>query len=94
MKYLLLIVLLSISCLTNAADTDSIHVPVYLTHENDIYQIHDNKAYKVEIVDNKWYTTNQWFPLDQYGYTEEHVQKIKERQAKRANDFIKENRGH
>lgn len=92
MKYLLLTVLLSVSCLTNA--TDSIYTPVYLTHANDIYQIHDNKAYKVEIVDNKWYTTNLWFPLDQYGYTEEHVQKVKERQAKRANHFIKQNRGY
>lgn len=86
MKYLLLTALLSISCLTNAAE------PVYLTHGNDIYQIHDNKAYKVEIVNNKWYTTNHWFPLDQYGYTKEHVQKVKERQAKKANDFIKNNR--
>ena len=93
MKYLLLAALLSVSCLTNAFD-DSIHTPVYLTHGNDIYQIHDNKAYKVEIVDNKWYTTNHWFPLDQYGYTEEHTQKVKERQAYKANQFIKNNRGY
>ena len=93
MKYLLIAVLLSTPCLTNA-DDDPIHAPVYLTHGNHIYQIHDNKAYKVEIVDNKWYTTNQWFPLDQYGYTEEHVQKVKERQAKKANQFIKKNRGY
>lgn len=88
MKYLLLTILLSVSCLTNAAEVG------YLTHGNDIYQIHDNKAYKVEIIDNKWYTTNQWFPLDQYGYTEEHVQKVKERQAYKANQFIKKNRGY
>ena len=93
MKYLLLTALLSVSCLVNAAD-DPIHTPVYFTHENDIYQIHDNKAYKVEIIDNKWHTTNLWFPLDQYGYTEEHVQKVKERQAKKAIDFIKQNRGY
>ena len=93
MKYLLLTALISISCLVNAAD-DPIPAPVYFTHGNGIYQIHDNKAYKVEIVDNKWYTTNHWFPLDQYGYTEEHVQKVKERQAKKANDFIKQNRGY
>lgn len=90
MKFLLLTILFSISCSTNAADIK----PVYLTHGNDIYQIHDNKAYKVEIVDNKWYTTNQWFPLDQYGYTEEHVQKVKERQAYKANQFIKQNKGY
>ena len=93
MKYLLLAVLLSTPCLTNASD-DSIHTPVYLTHGNDIYQIHDNKAYKVEIVDNKWYTSNEWFPLDQYGYTEEHIQKVKERQDYKANQFIKKNRGY
>lgn len=90
MKYLLLTALLSISYLSNTAEAK----PVYLTHGNDIYQIHDNKAYKVEIVDKKWYTTNQWFPLNQYGYTEEHVQKVKERQAYRANQFIKQNRGY
>lgn len=93
MKYLLLTALLFTSCLTNA-DTGYTHTPIYLTHGNDIYQIHDNKAYKVEIIDNRWYTTNQWFPLDQYGYTEEHIQKVKERQAKKANDFIKTNRGY
>ena len=90
MKYLLLTALICISCLANAANIK----PVYLTHGNDIYQIHDNKAYKVEIIDNKWYTSNHWFPLDQYGYTEEHVQKVKERQAYKANQFIKQNRGY
>lgn len=93
MKYLLLTALLSVSCLTNAAD-DPIHTPVYLTHGNDIYQIHDNKAYKVEVVDGERYTTNHWFPLDQYGYTEEHVQKVKDRQAAHANKFIKDNRSY
>ena len=90
MRYLLITALVSIPFLTNAAGTK----PVYLTHGNDIYQIYDNKAYKVEVIDNKWYTTNLWFPLDQYGYTEEHVQKVKERQAKKVNQFIKKNRGY
>lgn len=66
----------------------------YSYANGELYLVTDTKAYKVEIIDNKWYTTNQWFPLDQYGYTEEHVQKVKERQAKKANDFIKENRGY
>ena len=64
----------------------------YSYANGDLYLVTDTKAYKVEIVGNKWYTTNHWFPLDQYGYTEEHVQKIKERQARHANRFIKENR--
>lgn len=92
MKYLLLAVLLSTSCLTNAAD-DPIHAPVYLTHGGNIYQIHDNKAYKVEIIDNKWYTTNLWFPLDQHGYTDEHIQKIKERKAREINKLNKQAKG-
>ena len=66
----------------------------YSYANGELYLVTDTKAYKVEIVDNKWYTTNHWFPLDQYGYTKEHVQKVKERQAKKANDFIKENRGY
>lgn len=66
----------------------------YSYANGELYLVTDTKAYKVEIVDNKWYTTNHWFPLDQYGYTEEHIQKVKERQAKKANDFIKENRGY
>ncbi|CAH1193488.1 Hypothetical protein DAL_135 [Psychrobacter phage D'Alembert] len=64
----------------------------YSYANGELYLVTDTKAYKVEIVDNKWYTTNQWFPLDQYGYTEEHIQKVKERQAKKANDFVKNNR--
>ena len=94
MKYLLMVVILPVLFLTNTANADYIHAPKYLTHEDTVYQIHDNKAYKIEIIDNKWYTTNHWFPLDQYGYTEEHVQKVKDRQAAHANKFIKDNRSY
>lgn len=66
----------------------------YSYANGDLYLVTDTKAYLVEVVDNKWYTTNSWFPLDQYGYTEEHVQKVKERQAHKANQFIKQNRGY
>ena len=66
----------------------------YSYANGELYLVTDTKAYKVEVVDGKRYTTNHWFPLDQYGYTEEHVQKVKERQAKKANQFIKANRGY
>lgn len=70
--------LLLLSCLSNASDTKNTQ-PVYWTHGDDIYQIYNNKAYKVEVYDGLLYTTNFWFPLDQRGYTEEHVRKVKER---------------
>lgn len=66
----------------------------YSYANGELYLVTDTKAYKVEVVDGERYTTNQWFPLDQYGYTEEHVQKVKERQARHANHFIRENRGY
>ena len=66
----------------------------YSYANGELYLVTDTKAYKVDVIDNKWYTTNEWFPLDQYGYTEEHVQKVKDRQAKTANDFIKQSRGY
>lgn len=66
----------------------------YSYANGELYLVTDTKAYLVEVVDDKWYTTNSWFPIDQYGYTEEHVQKVKERQAKKANQFIRENRGY
>lgn len=66
----------------------------YSYANGELYLVTDTKAYKVDVIDNKWYTTNEWFPLDQYGYTEEHVQKVKDKQAKKANDFIRNNRGY
>lgn len=66
----------------------------YSYANGELYLVTDTKAYKVEVVDGERYTTNHWFPLDQYGYTEEHVQKVKERQARHANQFIRENRGY
>ena len=66
----------------------------YSYANGDLYLVTDTKAYLVEVVDGERYTTNHWFPLDQYGYTEEHVQKVKERQARHANDYIKQNRGY
>lgn len=64
----------------------------YSYANGELYLVTDAKAYKVEVVDGKRYITNHWFPLDQHGYTEEHVQKVKERQARHANQFIRENR--
>lgn len=66
----------------------------YSYANGELYLVTDTKAYKVEVVDGERYTTNHWFPLDQYGYTEEHVQKVKEHQARHANRFIRENRGY
>ena len=43
---------------------------------------------------NLYLTSNEWFPLDETGYTKEHVQMVKERQARYANQFIKQNRGY
>ena len=59
----------------------------------ELYLVTDTKAYKVEVVDGKRYTTNHWFPLDQYGYTEEHVQKVKDRQARQGNKLNKQGKG-
>ncbi len=66
----------------------------YRLAKGNVYQIHDNKAYKVIVVDGEYLTSNEWFPLDETGYTKEHVQKVKERQARYANDYIKKNRGY
>lgn len=82
MRYLLLILLLLLSFVSNASNayaSDANTKPVYWTHGDDIYRIYNNKAYKVEVYDGLLYTTNLWFPLDQRGYTEEHVRKVKER---------------
>ena len=81
--------LLSLLLLSSYAQAD-----FYSYANGELYLVTDTKAYLVEVVDDKWYTTNQWFPIDQYGYTEEHVQKVKERQARHANQFIRENRQH
>lgn len=81
MRYLLLILLLLFSYSSNAYNTKN-NQPVYWTHGDDIYQIYNNKAYKVEVYDGLLYATNLWFPLDQTGYTEEHVRKVKERKKR------------
>lgn len=87
---LLTAVLLSATS-AQAANNNS---PDYRTAKGNVYQIHDNKAYKVIVVDGEYLTSNEWFPLDETGYTKEHVQMVKERQAKHANQFIKKNRGY
>ena len=80
--------------LSTTATQAAFDVPDYRTAKGNVYQIHDNKAYKVIVVGGEYLTSNEWFPLDETGYTKEHVQKVKERQAKYANDFIKKNRGY
>ena len=89
MKHIILLLLsiLSVQAIAHNA-------PDYRTAKGNVYQIHDNKAYKVIVVDGEYLTSNEWFPLDETGYTKEHVQKVKERQAKYANQFIKKNRGY
>lgn len=72
----------------------AVGLPYYREAKGNVYQIHDNKAYKVIVVDGEYLTSNEWFPLDETGYTKEHVQKVKERQARHANSFIKKNRGY
>lgn len=66
----------------------------YSYANGELYLVTDTKAYKVEVIDGVRYTTNHWFPLDQYGYTKEHVQKVKDRQARRVNKLNKDNRGY
>lgn len=92
MKYIVL--LLSTLLTTTVTQAANITSPEYRTAKGNVYQIHDNKAYKVIVVDGEYLTSNEWFPLDETGYTKEHVQKVKERQARYANQFIKKNRGY
>lgn len=92
MKHIIL--LLAAMLLSTTATQAAFDVPEYRTAKGNVYQIHDNKAYKVIVVDGEYLTSNEWFPLDETGYTKEHVQKVKERQAKHANQFIKQNRGY
>ena len=92
MKYIML--LLGTILLSTTSTQAAFDIPDYRTAKGNVYQIHDNKAYKVIVVDGEYLTSNEWFPLDETGYTKEHVQKVKERQAKHANDFIRKNRGY
>lgn len=97
MKHIILLlaaVLLSTTTAQAAFDVPEVVTQDYRTAKGNVYQIHDNKAYKVIVVDGEYLTSNEWFPLDETGYTKEHVQKVKERQAKHANQFIKQNRGY
>ena len=90
MKYIMLLLMVA----TTATQAANINSADYRTAKGNMYQIHDNKAYKVITVDGEYLTSNEWFPLDETGYTKEHVQMVKERQAKHANDFIRKNRGY
>ena len=78
----------------SSSQAANINSPDYRTAKGNVYQIYNNKAYKVIVVDGEYLTSNEWFPLDETGYTKEHVQMVKERQAKYANQFIKKNRGY
>ena len=89
MKYVMLLLLSTLSLQAVAYDTPEVVVPDYRTAKGNVYQIHDNKAYKVIVVDGEYLTSNEWFPLDDRGYTKEHVQKVKERQAKHAKKEFK-----
>lgn len=93
MKHIMLL-LATVILSTTATQAIAFDAPDYRTARGNVYQIHDNKAYKVIVVDGVYLTSNEWFPLDETGYTKEHVQKVKERQVKYANQFIKKNRGY
>ena len=86
--------LLMIATTATTATQAAFDIPDYRTAKGNVYQIHDNKAYKVIVVDGEYLTSNEWFPLDETGYTKEHIQMVKERQARYANDFIRKNRGY
>lgn len=90
MKYIMLLLLV----VTSSSQAANINSPDYRTDKGNVYQIHDNKAYKVIVVDGEYLTSNEWFPLDETGHTKEYAQKVKERQARYANQFIKQNRGY
>ena len=94
MKYIMLLLMVTTTATQAAFDLPEVATPDYRTAKGNVYQIHDNKAYKVIVVDGEYLTSNEWFPLDETGYTKEHVQMVKERQAKYANQFIKKNRGY
>ena len=94
MKYIMLLLMVATTATKAAFDIPEVSAPDYRTAKGNVYQIHDNKAYKVIVVDGEYLTSNEWFPLDETGYTKEHVQKVKERQAKYANQYIKKNRGY
>ena len=85
MKYIMLLLMVA----TTATQAANINSPDYRTAKGNVYQIHDNKAYKVITVDSEYLTSNEWFPLDETGYTKEHVQMVKERQAKHAKKEFK-----
>lgn len=94
MKYVMLLLLSALSTQAVAYDvpeavTQDYGTPDYRTAKGNVYQIHDNKAYKVIVVDGEYLTSNEWFPLDETGYTKEHVQMVKERQAKYAKKEFK-----
>ena len=90
----MLLLMVATTATQAAVDLPEVVTPDYREAKGNIYQIHDNKAYKVIVVDGEYLTSNEWFPLDETGYTKEHVQKVKERQARYANSFIKKNRGY
>lgn len=71
MKYIILLSVLSVQAI--AHNIPEVVTPDYRTAKGNVYQIHDNKAYKVIVVDGEHLTSNEWFPLDETGYTKEHV---------------------
>ena len=87
MKYIMLLlgtILLSTTSTQAAFDVPEVVTQDYRIAKGNVYQIHDNKAYKVIVVDGEYLTSNEWFPLDETGYTKEHVRKVKGRQARYA----------
>ena len=89
MKYIMLLLMVTTTATQAAFDIPEVVTQDYRTAKGSVYQIHDNKAYKVIVVDGEYLTSNEWFPLDETGYTKEHVQMVKERQAKHAKKEFK-----
>lgn len=83
MKWLL-IPLLLISSITHASDyVGYIKDTNYFYAKGVLYQIADDKAYKVELIDGEWLTTNEWIPTKRGGYTDEYVREIKQLQKEK-----------
>lgn len=61
------------------ASTSAIATPcdnVVDLDEGAVYQVSDNKAYKMALVDGEYLTTNEWVPLRRDGYEQSDKAKV------------------
>lgn len=83
MKLLLLLLLLS--PLSYAGD--------YVYIDNDMYQIHQDKTYKMQEVNGKLLTSNEYTPLQDKDYTDGYKVSKEFKVIKDANERLKKIRG-